>query len=183
MPKITIEKEHAHDLEKLKGLLASCAREFCTKLFPNGKCVGKEYVVGSLGVWGDVPRRMVDRVQHLSAEVGCFSCFGGFARGTGGVLARRFGNCHWARRPDSHTTPRPWTLPCCKCRGEGALPDFSSTVSTIRICSMADHLARCSDTAIAPSILIHPHDRGLCSITLLEGFMANCWAISLHAAL
>ncbi|MDR0692998.1 MAG: hypothetical protein LBF49_00275 [Puniceicoccales bacterium] len=49
MPKITIKGEHAHDLEKLKGLLASNARAFCTKLFPNGKCVGKEYVVGSLG--------------------------------------------------------------------------------------------------------------------------------------
>ncbi|MDR1457444.1 MAG: hypothetical protein LBI47_01160, partial [Puniceicoccales bacterium] len=49
MTEITIKGEHAHDLEKLKGMLASSAREFCTKLFPNGKCVGKEYVVGSLG--------------------------------------------------------------------------------------------------------------------------------------
>jgi hypothetical protein len=48
MTEITIKGEHAHDLEKLKGMLASSAREFCAYLFPNGKYVGGEYVVSSL---------------------------------------------------------------------------------------------------------------------------------------
>jgi hypothetical protein len=48
MGRITIKREHAHDLEKLKGLLVYNARAFCTYIFPNGKYVGGEYVVGSL---------------------------------------------------------------------------------------------------------------------------------------
>jgi hypothetical protein len=61
MTEITIKGEHVHDLAKLKGLLASDARAFCTNLFPNGKCVGKEYVVSlkicvggeKTGLWKD----------------------------------------------------------------------------------------------------------------------------------
>ncbi|MDR1457548.1 MAG: hypothetical protein LBI47_01715 [Puniceicoccales bacterium] len=45
----SVEPKTFYNLKKLNDALISRARMFSTYLFPNGKCVGGEYVVGSLG--------------------------------------------------------------------------------------------------------------------------------------